>query len=41
MVQIGVSEDEEKPRYAKLKPTQSIETITLDEALELLNYPIH
>jgi DNA topoisomerase-1 len=40
MVQIGVSEDEEKPRYAKLKPTQSIETITLDEALELFKLPL-
>jgi DNA topoisomerase I len=35
MVQIGLPEDEEKPRYAKLKPSQSIETITLEEAHEL------
>ncbi len=35
MVQLGMPEDEEKPRYAKLKPGQSIETIKLDEALEL------
>lgn len=35
MVQIGMPEDEEKPRYAKLKPTQSIETISLEEATEL------
>ena len=28
MVQIGTSEDEEKPRYAKLKASQSIETIS-------------
>ncbi|HEX2684454.1 MAG TPA: topoisomerase C-terminal repeat-containing protein, partial [Ferruginibacter sp.] len=35
MVQIGVSEGDEKPKFAKLKPTQSIETITLEEAMEL------
>jgi DNA topoisomerase-1 len=35
MVQIGRVEDEEKPKFAKLKPTQSIETITLEEAQEL------
>lgn len=35
MVQIGLPEDEEKPRYAKLKPSQSIETISLEEAHEL------
>jgi DNA topoisomerase-1 len=35
MVQIGVAEGDEKPKFAKLKPTQSIETITMEEALEL------
>ncbi len=35
MVQLGIAVDDEKPRFAKLKPTQSIETITLEEALEL------
>ncbi len=35
MVQIGVSEGDEKPKFAKLKPSQSIETITIEEALEL------
>lgn len=35
MVQIGVAEGDEKPKFAKLKPSQSIETITLEEALEL------
>jgi DNA topoisomerase-1 len=35
MVQIGAQQDEEKPRFAKLKAGQSIETISLDEALEL------
>ncbi|WPQ65402.1 type I DNA topoisomerase [Chitinophaga sancti] len=39
MVQIGKAEDEEKPRFAKLKATQSIETITLDEAMELFKLP--
>lgn len=40
MVQIGDSQNEEvKPRYAKLRPTQSIETITLEEALELFRLP--
>jgi DNA topoisomerase-1 len=40
MVQIGVSEDEEKPRYAKLKQSQSIETITLEQAFELFKLPL-
>ena len=36
MVQIGdTSNEEEKPRFAKLKNTQSIETITYEEAMEL------
>ncbi len=35
MVQIGAQEDEEKPRFAKLTASQSIETITLEEALDL------
>ncbi|MGN6475759.1 MAG: type I DNA topoisomerase [Flavipsychrobacter sp.] len=39
MVQIGSTEDEEKPRFAKLRPNQSIETITLDEAMELFKLP--
>jgi DNA topoisomerase I len=39
MVQIGVQEDEEKPRFAKLKPTQSIETITVEQAFELFKLP--
>ena len=40
MVQIGNADEEEKPRFAKLKPDQSIETITYDEALELFRLPI-
>ena len=39
MVQIGRAEDEEKPRYAKLKASQSIETINLDDALALFQLP--
>lgn len=39
MVQIGDVNDEEKPRFAKLKSTQSIETITYDEAMELFKLP--
>jgi len=40
MVQIGAQGDEEKPRFAKLKATQSIETISLEEALELFKLPL-
>jgi DNA topoisomerase-1 len=40
MVQIGNAVDEEKPRFARLKATQSIETITLEEALELFKLPL-
>ena len=40
MVQIGVQQDEEKPKFAKLKASQSIETITLEEALELFKLPL-
>ncbi len=39
MVQIGDVNDEEKPRFAKLKSTQSIETIGFDEAMELFRLP--
>jgi DNA topoisomerase-1 len=39
MVQIGDVNDEEKPRFAKLKNTQSIETISYDEAMELFRLP--
>jgi len=35
MVQIGVTEGEEKAKFAKLKASQSIETINLEDALEL------
>ncbi|KAA9038437.1 type I DNA topoisomerase [Ginsengibacter hankyongi] len=40
MVQIGAPDDEDKPRFAKLKSSQSIETITLEEALELFKLPL-
>lgn len=39
MIQIGATEEEEKPRFAKLRQNQSIETITLEEALELFRLP--
>src|SRR5690606_5725946 len=35
LVQIGSPDDEEKPRFASLRPGQMIETITYEEALEL------
>ncbi len=38
-VQIGTREDEEKPKFASLRPGQSIDTITLDEALALFTLP--
>lgn len=39
VVQIGSADDEEKPRFAQINKGQSIETITLDEALELFKLP--
>ncbi|HEU4607539.1 MAG TPA: DNA topoisomerase, partial [Chitinophagaceae bacterium] len=39
MVQIGDVNDEEKPRFAKLKTGQSIETISYEEAMELFKLP--
>ncbi len=40
MVQIGSASDEEKPRFAKLKAGQSIETISLGEAMDLFKLPV-
>jgi len=40
MVQIGNAEEEEKPRFATIKKNQSIETITLAEALDLFKLPM-
>ena len=39
MVQIGVVDEEEKPRFASLLPTQSIDTITFEQALDLFKLP--
>lgn len=40
MAQIGTADDEEKPKFAKLKPNQSIETVSLEEALDLFKLPL-
>lgn len=40
MVQMGVSDEEEKPHFAPLKRDQSIETITFEEALDLFKLPL-
>jgi DNA topoisomerase-1 len=39
IAQIGTSEEEEKPVFASLKKDQSIESISLEEALELFKLP--
>ena len=39
MAQIGTKDDEDKPRFASLRPGQSIHTITLADALELFKLP--
>jgi len=39
LVQIGSADEEEKPRFASLRPGQMIETISLAEALELFKLP--
>lgn len=39
MIQIGETSDEDKPKFASLKKTQSINTITLEEALDLFRLP--
>ena len=39
MAQIGEVSDDKKPKYARLKKTQSIDNITLEEALELFKLP--
>ena len=39
MVQIGTTDDEEKPVFASLNKTPSIETITFEEALKLFDLP--
>ena len=39
VVQIGTAEDNEKPTFAQMPKDKSIETITLEEALELFKLP--
>ncbi len=38
-VQIGTRDDEEKPRFAGLRPGQKMDSITLEEALDLFKLP--
>jgi DNA topoisomerase I len=38
-VQIGTKEDADKPRFASLKNSQRLDTITLEQALELFKLP--
>ena len=39
MIQIGATESEDKPKFAKLRANQSIDTVTFDEAMELFKLP--
>jgi DNA topoisomerase-1 len=39
MVQVGTAQDEDKPKFASLKPGQTIETLTLEDALGLFALP--
>ena len=39
VIQIGTAEDKEKPRFAQLPAGKSMETITLEEALDLFSLP--
>jgi DNA topoisomerase-1 len=39
MIQIGEAEDEEKPRFSSLQKEQSIQSISLEEALSLFKLP--
>lgn len=39
VVQIGTADEEEKPKFAQLRREQSLETITLEEALDLFKLP--
>jgi DNA topoisomerase-1 len=39
VVQIGTADDDEKPTFAQMPKDKSIETITLEEALELFKLP--
>ena len=39
VVQIGTADDRDKPQFAQLPKDQSMETITLEEAMELFKLP--
>jgi DNA topoisomerase-1 len=39
IAQIGDTESEEKPKFAGLRKNQSVETLTLEEALRLFDFP--
>ncbi|MGN1236980.1 MAG: topoisomerase C-terminal repeat-containing protein, partial [Bacteroidaceae bacterium] len=39
VVQMGLASDDEKPRFARLSEGKSMDTITLEEALELFKLP--
>lgn len=39
VVQIGMADEEEKPLFASLRKNQSMETLTLEDALDLFNLP--
>ena len=40
VAQIGLASDEEKPKFASLRAGQSMEALTLEEALELFKLPV-
>ena len=39
MVQIGEATDEEKPKFASLQPSQTLNTLTYEEAMDLFKLP--
>ena len=39
MVQVGTAQDEDKPKFASLRPGQSIESLTLEDAMALFALP--
>lgn len=39
MIQLGTTEDEEKPKFASLRKGQSLSTITIEEAIKLFDLP--
>ncbi len=41
LVQIGTTDEEKKPRFASLLKEQSVESITLEQALKLFEFPRH